>query len=467
MISSLRTRLAASHSLPILLLTPILGLYLLHSLESFYTQTLLDQLTNQAELLQTQVDSEPDLVQNPESARSFLFRIARLIGARVLLLSPDSVVLASSRKEDADRLDRPFSDAAVVQALQGIPAQGVGPGLVTEVAYVVLPLQNEGKLLGAIRVSYEIADVQAQFNYLRWLALGGVAITGLVGLALGLALAASITRPLLQLSASVARVAQGDYRVRVQIPSRDEIGRLAHNFNWMAERLEKGEEIRQRQLAAITHELARPLTGMLAALDTLRDGADADLAEREILYDGVTSEVTRLQRMLGTLQSVQKHMLQPIELKRARLDLPGVINSVAFQFEPLATQAGLRLVVQVPRDLPAVYGDQDRLVQVLTNLLDNSCKFTPRGGNIVIEGGDQAENVWIAVSDTGEGIAAEEMPQLFQEFYRGASSRSPEKRGMGLGLAIARDIVSAHGGTIRVESVPAKGSRFVFTLPKA
>jgi signal transduction histidine kinase len=317
-----------------------------------------------------------------------------------------------------------------------------------------------------LRLSYEVSDLRAQFNQLQWLVLAGAALTVILGLGLGLGLATTITRSLRQLSESVQKIAAGNYRAQVKAQSRDEVGRLAQNFNQMASRLEEAEQARERQLAAIVHELARPLTGMQAAIETLRDGADTEPEMRDVLLDGVEQELARLERLIGTLQGLHKRALRPMRLNRTEISLDRVIRACVANYDPVAAQAGITLTVDVPSTLPRVRADQDRLIQVLTNLLDNAFKYTPRGESISVRAGESKKDVWVCVADTGTGIAPDELPHIFQQFYRGDESRAPEKRGMGLGLAICREIITAHQGQIEAESQTGQGTRFTFTLPR-
>jgi len=462
---SLRAKLAASHILPILLLMPVLSLYLLYSLEGFFTQSLVRQLTYQAQLLHEQIEQSPGLVDDPQTAQSFLVEAARLTDARVLILSNESVILASTRAEDADRLGTRYTDRAVAQALRGVRGQGVGPGVTTEAVYVVLPLQRDGVTTGVLRLSYEVGDLRAQFNQLQWLVVAGVMLTAILGLGLGLGLATTIARPLRQLSASAQSIAKGDYRTRVSVHSRDEVGALARNFNQMTQRLEEAEQARERQLAAIVHELARPLAGMQAAVETLRDGADVDREARDALLSGIAEEVARLDRMIETLQSLHKRALRPMQLNRTQVALERIIRATLANLEPVAAQLGITLALELPSGLPQVHADEDRLIQVLTNLLDNASKFTPRGGKITVQAGAETSDVWVTVADTGVGIAPDELPHVFQQFYSGDESRPLEKRGMGLGLTICREIIAAHGGQIWAESELGQGARFTFSLP--
>jgi signal transduction histidine kinase len=173
-----------------------------------------------------------------------------------------------------------------------------------------------------------------------------------------------------------------------------------------------------------------------------------------------------MQRLLESLQQAQKRALHPLVLHRADIQLDRVIRATLANYDALAAQCHITLSVELPPALPLVNADQDRVIQVLTNLLDNALKFTPAGGSITIRAGQVNKETWVTVADTGSGVAPEELPSLFQEFYQGGNMHDAEKRGMGLGLTLSREILRAHGGTIRVESEPGSGTCVTFTLPK-
>lgn len=466
MIHSLRNKFALSHVFPILVLLPILTLYLLYSLENFFNQHLLQQLTYQARLLQYEAQRDPQIFANQTSAQNFLGTLDGLTDAHIVLLTTDAHILASSETDEAELVGTQFADEGVLRALQGESAQGVGPGLRAEVAYVALPLFREGAIVGALRLSYEVADLRTYFNQLQWLILGGAGVTVVLGLGLGLSLAATITRPLRALSASARQIANGNYTARTPVHSRDELGVLEINFNQMAARLQELEKTRSRQLAAIRHELARPLAGMRAAVEILRDDAEMDAESRQALLEGVNEELARLQRLLNTLQYQEKRTLRRLELHPTKISLPRVIQASLANYEALAAQEQIALSAELPDTALEIVADEDRLIQVLTNLLDNAFKFTPRGGRITVCAQQLQGEIQVSVQDNGLGIAPEELPQIFQEFYSGTATHPPEKRGMGLGLAICREIVVAHGGAIQAESSPGHGARFTFTLPQ-
>jgi len=466
MMRTLRSKLALSHIIPTVLLLPILSLYLLYTLEGFFTDQLDQQLAAQSKLLRYVIERNPALIGNQQAASDFLAAVGHLTDSRVLLVDQNATVIASTEKEDVGRIGTRLDYAAVAQALRGEMTQGVGPGFTAEVAYVVIPLQFGGQTTGALRLSYQVSDVRAQFEQLRWLIVGGVVLTVVLALGLALGLATTITRPLRLLSESAQQIAAGDYRARVAARGRDEVGVLAQSFNQMVERLEEAKEARELQLAAIVHELARPLTGMRSGIETLREGSHLAPAMHDALLEGVEHELDRLERLIGTLQVLHKRALRPLELNRTPVALERVIRACVANFEPLADKSGITLAMEAHPPLPHIDIDEDRIIQVLTNLLDNAIKFTPRGGRVTVTAGEDNAAVHVSVTDTGVGIAPEESPHLFQQFYRGADSRPPEKKGMGLGLAICREIVKAHHGEIWVESKPNHGARFTFTLPK-
>lgn len=464
-LQSLRAKFAIANSLPMLLLMPVLSLYLLNTLETFYTQKILQQLAQQALLIFDQVRAEPALVEEPAAAQAFLTAVGSNTGARVLLLSKAGLILGSTRTADADYIGVHYMTPAIADALRGTPAYGTGPGLTSEVAYVAMPVRQNGVVHGVLRLSYEVEDVRAQFNQLRWLVMGGTGATVLLGLALGLALTKTITSPLHHLTKRIQELAAGNYAARVDTERQDEIGLLARSFNQMAAQLAAAEATRQQQLAAIVHELARPLTGMSAAVETLLDDTAADPELRHELMAGVGEEIARLERMVSTLQQVQQQILQPIQLQCTPVSLTRIIEATIANFAPLATQRGITLAAKLPANLPIICIDEDRLIQVLTNLLDNALKFTARGGTITVEVWMAANAIQVCVTDTGVGITPEELPQIFQQFYRGDAARPPETRGMGLGLTICREIITAHGGEIWAERPRDQGARLIFTIP--
>lgn len=467
MTRTLRTKLVLSHIIPTIVLLPFLSLFLLFTLEEFYIHNLLRQLRYQAQLLRDDIENETHPLASPEAAQEFLNTIARLTDAHVILMDRHATILATTRHTDAPYLGTRYDHPTVTQALNGEIVQGLGTAGTAEVAYVMLLWRQNDQTAGVLRLSYEVDDLRAQFDQLEWLIISGSIITAALALGLAIGLATTITRPLRQLCDRAQAIAEGNFAGHVDVSSQDEVGLLAQSFNQMATRLEQAQQARDRQLAAIAHELARPVAGIRAAVETLRDGADQEPEIRDTLFAGVVEELARLERLIGTLTRLHKRGLQPLPLNRTEIAVERLIRASVASFEPIAARQGISLVVHIPPNLPTIRADEDRLIQVLTNLLDNALKFTPRGGSVTVQADAEPDGIRISVTDTGIGITADELPKMFQQFYRGEEgARPPEKRGMGLGLAICREIIVAHQGKIWVESEAGHGARFTFFLPK-
>ena len=249
-----------------------------------------------------------------------------------------------------------------------------------------------------------------------------------------------------------------------------EIDALYRAVNTLVERLHTLEDARRRLLANLVHELGRPLGSLLAAVDALRHGADADPALRDELLTGMADQIARMQPLLEDLTQLHGQLLGSLELKREPTPLSQWLPEVMALWRQAAGEKGIVWRADIPLDLPLVPIDRDQMSRALGNLFSNAVKYTPEGGTILVEAGvtgwrkDEQASCWIRISDTGPGIPAAEQATIFEPFQRGqAQRRFPQ--GMGLGLSIARDIVVAHGGSIDLESVSGEGSRFTVTIP--
>ncbi len=225
------------------------------------------------------------------------------------------------------------------------------------------------------------------------------------------------------------------------------------------------EEMRSQFVANVSHELRTPLTSIRGYLETLLDGAIEDPAATRHFLEIMNKETERLTRLVDDLLDLSKieerrvvHRWQPVQLADP-------INRVVTMFRPQANEKNLALTAEVPADLPAVHGDPDMLTQVLINLVDNAVKYTPAGGKVTVLAGVTGGDVRVSVTDTGIGIPPESLPRIFERFYRVDKARSRELGGTGMGLAIVKHIIRAHGGKTYVESAVGKGSTFSFTLP--
>jgi signal transduction histidine kinase len=313
-----------------------------------------------------------------------------------------------------------------------------------------------------------LAGFRAALN--ESLAVATLAATG-VAVLVSLLVSQQVVAPVRAIQRASQRIAGGDYDERVSVPGDpargelDELGELALNFNQMAARLEQVESLRRQLIGDVAHELRTPLTAIKGTMEALID----EVLPRDVeTFQQVYREADRLQRLVNDLQELSRVEARAYTLDRRRLSVTGLVASLVSRLGRQFEEKDVGLRTDVPADLPQVLGDEDRLGQVLLNLVGNALQYTPAGGSALVSARRQGNEIQIAVADTGLGISAEHLPHVFDRFYRVDKSRSRAAGGSGIGLTIARHLVEAHGGTLRAESPgPGQGSTFTFSLPMA
>jgi two-component system, OmpR family, sensor kinase len=254
------------------------------------------------------------------------------------------------------------------------------------------------------------------------------------------------------------RVAAGDYTAQVAEQGPREMRALARAFNSMATRLQQISEQRRNMLADVTHELRTPLTVIQGNLEGLIDGI---YPSDEAHLTPILEETQVLARLIDDLRTLALAESGALRLQKELTDLGVLLNEAAASFRTRTEASGARLTVALADDLPLVEADPARIREVLTNLISNALRYTPPAGEVRVRGwADAGRQVIVSVSDTGPGIAADILPHIFDRFYKSADSG-----GMGLGLAIAKNLVAAHGGEISAQSTPGDGTTIQFTLP--
>lgn len=295
------------------------------------------------------------------------------------------------------------------------------------------------------------------------IALGAAALGAVgVALALGLLLARLITRPVRDMTTAARAIAAGDLGQQVPVRSRDELGLLAEQFNAMSAGLARSNELRRRMTADIAHDLRTPLTVISGYLEALRD---EDLPPTPERFGAMHDETQVLLRLVQDLHTLSLADAGELPLKRQPCAPQRLLERVASSYERTAAQLGVTLAAQAEPGLPELQVDVEQTVRALGNLVSNALGHTPRGGAVTLSAAHAARGVAISVADTGAGIAAEHLPNVFERFYRADESRQQASGGSGLGLAIVRSIVEAHGGQVAVESSPGRGSVFTIVLP--
>ena len=352
------------------------------------------------------------------------------------------------------------------QALRGI---GGRTGIVTMPGRLPLIRSGGNTVYGTLWVESANAAAATRdrefLNRLRRVTFLSTGIGLIAALIVSLIIARLIGRPLEALTRAVRRMGAGDLQQTVPEEGSAETVELARSFNAMASNLALSQRLRQQMVADVAHELRTPLANIRGYLEAIEDGVvEADEATLRTLRD----EASHLNRLIDDLQELAQAEAGNLRLDRGPTDPAELIARATGAVRARAVERGIALTTALPPDLPAVEVDPQRITQVLHNLLTNALTHTPSGGSVVVEAWRTPEGmVAISVADTGAGIAPEDLPRIFERFYRADSSRSRATGGSGLGLTIAKRLVESHGGQIAAASELGRGSRFTFTLPIA
>jgi histidine kinase len=331
-------------------------------------------------------------------------------------------------------------------------------------------MMGQGQMRPGMGMQLLADDLFGNFQAALTEALIWASLTGLVAAVLvSLFVSRRVVTPIRQMMQASRHIAAGHYRERVAVTGEDELGQLARSFNQMAGTLEQTETMRRELIANVAHELRTPLSSIKGYMEGLIDGVLPAEAET---YQQVYREADRLQRLVSDLQELSRVEAGAFELDRRPLALGEIIRQAAGRLRPQFKEKGVALKVELPPLLPPALADEDRLYQILLNLVGNALQYTPCGGTVTIAAeapqDDRASPLVVTIRDTGIGIDPEHLPYLFTRFYRVDKSRSRAGGGSGIGLTITRHLVEAHGGRIWVESDgDNQGSTFRFSLPVA
>ena len=323
------------------------------------------------------------------------------------------------------------------------------------------------EVIGALLVT---ADVQAEEQGERFLGvinqaiLSSVFLAGALALVFGGLIVWRVVRPLKSLTMAASAVAAGDLSQRVSVASGDEISDLADAFNRLAVQLGRPEALRQQLTADIAHELRTPITVIQGNIEALQDGIFPLTQEA---LEPILDKTLLLRRLVEDLRQLALAESGQLSLIPESLDLGLLAAQTLDAFRPPAEARGVKLSIAPADSLPLVRADRQRVQQVLDNLLSNALRYTPDGGCIAVGLARENESIRVSVTDTGPGIPAEALSNVFERFYRADQGRArlSDGGGSGLGLAVARSIIEAHGGRIGAHSPPGQGATFWFSLP--
>lgn len=329
------------------------------------------------------------------------------------------------------------------------------------------PIVLSGQTAGSVDIGYYgpyfYSDTDIQFlDTLNSFLVYAAAASLMVCIAFGTYMAGRLTKPITGVIQTAGKMARGDLGSRITVRSSTrEIGELTDSINRLAQALGRQELLRKRLTADVAHELRTPLATLQSHIEAMIDGVWKPGRNRLI---SCREEILRLTKLVGELETLSRYEGENLTLHIERLDISRLLGNILTNFEGSLKRKGINLVFDAGEHWADA--DKDKISQVFINLISNAQKFTPEGGKIEIRVSETEGVVAVSVGDTGSGIPKEDMPHIFERFYRADRSRSRDTGGFGIGLAIAKSIVEAHGGTITAESEEGKGSVFTVSLPK-
>ncbi|MGA2268589.1 MAG: ATP-binding protein [Bryobacteraceae bacterium] len=436
-----------------------------------YIQNLRQQLADKGRMLAL---SLPDAAKlDEEGARA----MARAAGGRITVVRLDGKVLVDSGANAAE-MENHRTRPELVQAFRGEVGSSIRRSATIGVPflYVAAPAPSLG---GAIRIAVPLSEINRQVNRIRGKILASTALAFLPAIAIAAVLARFISRRLAAIMSHAGELARGNFRARLAHTDSSEFGQLAKTLNDTAENLqqtvaqlqrehaelEKVERMRKDFVINVSHELRTPLASIQGYTETLMDGA-LDDPDHNLRFLGIIRHnAERLARLTEDLLTLSR-----IEQKRQKFEFEShlvnkLLKDAVEQVRPIAEKNDIRLEQEHAGEDATAWCDSEAVSQIFGNLLDNAIKYTPSGGRITVGARPAGRYMEVYVRDTGIGIPAEDLPRLFERFYRVDKARSRELGGTGLGLSIVKHLVAALHGTTRVESCVNQGSTFYFTLP--
>ena len=452
MIHSLRFRLVASFTLVILVLISSVFFFIYRTTQAEIRQ--FEEQVDQMLAARMGVELSHYYLQQGDwkGIQPFVEQWGNLYGQRIILTDANGIVVADSEGDLLGELYAPDSPGRSLSLSLSSPGQA-GAGVIGTLH--ITPKSSSGVSFTSLQILFKAIG-----RFFIWGGLIAVAIA----LVMTFFLSRRILAPVKALTSAARQLGRGDFSQRVQVKDRSELGELADTFNSMASDLEQAEQLQRNMVADVAHELRTPLSNLRGYLEAVRDGVikpDADTIR------SLDEEAALLSRLVDDLQELSLAEAGELKLVCQAEDIGELIKQTVAGLQVQATTKGLSVSVDLPDTLPAVNIDSHRISQVLRNLLENALAHTAEGGTISVTARQQERWVEVSVIDTGEGIPAEDLPNIFERFYRVDKSRARATGGSGLGLTIARRLVEAHGGKIEAQSELGKGSRFSFTVPIA
>lgn len=461
MLFSIKSRLIASHLAVAIVAAVAASVYLYLSFGKlqieYHEHNLLSSAYALADALETDFGTPHGIVQ----ARHALQKLASEDSGEYAVIDVQGQVLAatSSLAHSGSRL------SGVDQVLKGKPQTQVKPGARADDEHIVasVPIESDGKVVGIVRAWILENDYRASLVPIKrvtTLALCGVIVLSII---VSLVLAQALIIPIRRMRQLSRRIARGDFSIRVRETVSDELGELAADLNMMASKLQDLESVRRDFVGNVSHELRSPVSNIRITSEVLERRAERLGDDSARLFETITAETQRLESMIDELMELSAIESGAMTLDKEVFELKPMLEEILECTAPRADQKNLTIGLLADPGI-SIVGDRDRLARAIHCLLDNAVKFTPNGGQVVVSARLHECQTIVEVTDSGEGIAADDLPRVFERFYRADKARQ-RKGGTGIGLSIVKHTAEAHRGTAEVYSEEGHGSTFRMRLP--
>ncbi|GAA0134046.1 ATP-binding protein [Paenibacillus sp. YSY-4.3] len=458
---SIRKRLVGSYLLVILITVITLEAILIAAVNYYYYHNIERTMVTQAELSASfyeQYFANDDLEQQAERLlRGFSHNFA----GQAQIISSSGQLIQDSTGYRLGQNMAGYPDVQSAIAGNADVWRGRDSSSQEEVLAVSYPLLAKGQAIGAVRFVTSLMQTKETVRQISVILVTiGLVVIAVVA-AVGIVLSGTITKSITGLKRAAEKIADGDFSARAEKPYDDELGALADTLNTMAGKIQQQDQLKNDFISSVSHELRTPLTSIKGWVVTLK----ANLWNGKVTLgeglDIIESETDRLTELVDELLDFSKFGDGRMELNRSSLQLKEFLTNIGQQLRPRAARQGIELEVTIAEPLPVISADENRMKQVMINLLDNALKFTDSGGSIVISACPAEGQVMIAVEDTGAGIPEQDLRNLPQKFYKGNHKMS----GSGLGLSISEQIIQLHQGQLKIDSEPGKGTKVSVYLP--
>lgn len=460
--NSIHAKLLSTYLLLVTFGTSLMSGYVLWSFYSYFMQVRQTDLANLAEALsESTADalSEKDL----ERVKVLVKRFGEPETVTLRVFDPQGALLATSSPQIDSQVTNWLEVPGIPAALQGSANQGIAKGVVSKEdrLYINQPIFRDRQFLGVLRLSITLQQFQRQFAKIIGTNLAALTATLLLCAFISHRFARSLSQPIEQMRSFAMQVGNGRFGDQLVISQSNELDQLALDLNRMSERLASLDEERRAFLAKVSHELRTPVSNVQVTVEALENGAVEEIELRDRFFNTIKHETKRLAGLIHDLLDLGRLEAGVTQLEKQTVSLKSLIYRAASVMELRMQAKGLKAHLEVTE--VKFTGDPERLLQALLNVLDNAIKHSLRNSAIFITGHSDKQSVVIRIQDQGEGIAQQDLPRIFEQFYTTRLTR--KESGTGLGLSISKRIIEAQGGTITASSEVGKGSTFTIRLP--